>query len=195
MLAQTQKTLYNKSFLSKWFHTNKSDFVIQAQIFITSRYVHISFEVHYFTIFDAFWHHWFINFLFSFWEFRLRNLAKCNFARFSIIDIERWKTFNISKIWARNISETSFAGWDIFDFANHITRYLKVKNFQKTRRIFWAESGWSRLDFQKKKQKSKSSRLLQYKMFETSYGSDSKCAVFPRSRRMFYIPRTCPQLL
>ena len=32
-------------------------------------------------------------------------------------------------------------------------------------------------------------------MFETSYGSDSKCAVFPRSRRMFYIPRTCPQLL
>ena len=30
---------------------------------------------------------------------------------------------------------------------------LKVKNFQKTRRIFWAESGWSRLDFQKKNQK------------------------------------------
>ena len=32
-------------------------------------------------------------------------------------------------------------------------------------------------------------------MSETSYGSDSTCAVFPRSRRMFYIPRTCPQLL
>ena len=32
-------------------------------------------------------------------------------------------------------------------------------------------------------------------MFEVSYGSDSKCAVFLRSRRMLYIPRTCPQLL
>ena len=32
-------------------------------------------------------------------------------------------------------------------------------------------------------------------MSETSHGSDSKCAVFPRSRRMFYIPRTCFQLV
>ena len=34
-----------------------------------------------------------------------------------------------------------------------------------------------------------------YLLIGVSYGSDSKCAVFPRSRRMFYIPRTCPQLL
>ena len=33
------------------------------------------------------------------------------------------------------------------------------------------------------------------KMSEMSYSSDSKYAVFPRSRRMFYIPRTCPRFL
>merc|ERR1711951_60837 len=32
-------------------------------------------------------------------------------------------------------------------------------------------------------------------MSEVSYGFDSSCAVFLRSRRMFYIPRTCPQLI
>ena len=33
------------------------------------------------------------------------------------------------------------------------------------------------------------------KMSETPNGSDAKCAVLPRSGRMFYIPGTCPQLL
>ena len=76
----------------------------------------------------------------------------------------------------------------VFKLSRKFSGGSQSQKLPKKRRIFWGKIGLLSGHFC---QNPKFLLMLQYKMIDVSYGSDSKCAVLLWSRRWFYSPRSC----